>query len=93
TFDVLKLSLPDKQILERLPIKEGNFVVVTGGKNIGIQGKIVEIEKAVGKKRRNALVIVEDAKGARYQTILDFIFSLGQTQPLVTLPQEAEAVV
>lgn len=93
TFDVLKLSLPDKQVLERLPIKEGNFVVVTGGKNIGVQGKIVEIEKAVGKKRRNALVIVEDAKGARYQTILDFIFSLGQTQPLVTLPAEAEAVV
>ncbi len=93
TFDVLKLSLPGKQILERVPLKEGNFVVITGGKNIGVQGKIVEIEKAVGKKRRSALVIVEDAKGSRYQTILDFIFSLGQIQSLVTLPTEAETFV
>jgi small subunit ribosomal protein S4e len=92
TFDVLKLSLPDKQVLERVVLKEGNVAVITGGKNIGVQGKIVEIEKAEAKKRKSALVVVEDKEGNRYQTILDFVFSIGAAQPLITV-SEANAVV
>ena len=65
-----------------MQLKEGNFAIITGGKNIGVKGKIVEIEKAEAKKRKNALVVVEDEKGKRFQTILDFVFSLGENQPL-----------
>jgi small subunit ribosomal protein S4e len=87
TFDTLKLSLPEKQVIDHLKTKEGNFAVITGGKNIGKQGKIVEIEKTEAKKRRNALVVIEDEKGIRYQTILDFVFSIGGAQPLISLPE------
>lgn len=80
TFDVLKLSLPEKQVVDHLKTKKGNLAVITGGKNIGKQGRIVEIEKTEAKKRRNALVVVEDEKGSRYQTILDFVFSVGTAQ-------------
>ena len=94
TFDILKLSLPSKEIVGRIQLKEGNYVTITGGKNIGVKGKIVEIEKAEAKKRKNALVVVEDEQGKRFQTILDFVFSLGETQPQVTTPvEEAPAVV
>lgn len=92
TFDILKMSLPDKRMIARLKTKEGNFAIITGGKNIGKQGKIVEIEKTEAKKRRNALVIVEDESGNRYQTILDFVFSIGDIAPLVTLPEESKVV-
>jgi small subunit ribosomal protein S4e len=92
TYDILKLSLPGKEIIGRVQLKEGNFVTITGGKNIGIKGKIVEVEKAEAKKRKNALVVVEDEKGTRYQTILDFIFSLGENMPITT-PVEATPVV
>lgn len=92
TFDTLKLSLPEKQVLDCITTKEGNFVAITGGKNIGVQGKIIEIEKTEAKKRRQALVVVEDDKGTRYQTILDFVFSIGQAMPLANL-QEAAAPV
>jgi small subunit ribosomal protein S4e len=84
TFDVLKLSLPDKQVLDCIKTKEGNLAVITGGKNIGKQGRIVEIEKTEAKKRRNALVVIEDETGNRYQTILDFVFSIGNTKPLIS---------
>jgi ribosomal protein S4E len=60
------------------------LAIITGGKNIGKQGKIVEIEKTEAKKRRNALVVIEDEKGNRYQTILDFVFTIGETKPLIT---------
>ena len=91
-FDTLKLRLPEKQVLERLKTKKGNLAVITGGKNIGKQGRIVEIEKTEAKKRRNALVVIEDGKGNRYQTILDFVFSVGADKSLIALP-EANSVV
>ena len=84
TFDILKLSLPDKQVVKVIKTKEGNLAVITGGKNIGKQGRIVEIEKTEAKKRRNALVVIEDEKGNRYQTVLDFVFSVGEKQPLIS---------
>jgi len=92
TFDILKVTYPDKQVVSTLKTKEGNLAIITGGKNIGKQGKIVEIEKTEAKKRRQALVVIEDANGVRYQTILDFIFSIGENDPLIGLT-EVNAVV
>jgi small subunit ribosomal protein S4e len=92
TFDTLKLGLPEKEVLDQLKTKKGNIAVITGGKNIGKEGKIVEIEKTEAKKRRNALIVIEDEAGNRYQTILDFVFSIGEAKPLISLP-EANAVV
>jgi small subunit ribosomal protein S4e len=92
TFDTLKLGLPEKEVLDQLKTKKGNMAIITGGKNIGKQGKIVEIEKTEAKKRRNALVVIEDEAGNRYQTILDFVFSIGGAKSLISLP-EATVVV
>lgn len=92
TLDTVKVSLPEKQIIEIVKMKEKASGMITGGKNIGKYGKIIEIEKAEGKKRRNALVIIEDAKGNRYQTILNFVFAVGEAQPLLTLPEVAQVV-
>jgi len=89
TLDTVKISLPDKQILEHVKMKEKDFAIITGGKNVGNWGRTVEIEKAEGKKRRNALVTVEDEKGNRYQTTLNFVFAVGEAHPLISL---AEAV-
>jgi small subunit ribosomal protein S4e len=83
TFDILKISVPEKQVTQTLSVKEGNLAIITGGKNIGVQGKIVEIEKTEAKKRRQALVVIEDAKGTRYQTIMDYIFSIGEAAPMI----------
>jgi small subunit ribosomal protein S4e len=89
TLSTLKISLPDKQILLSIEMKEKAFALITGGKNVGKYGKIVEIEKAVGKKHRNALVTVEDVNGNRYQTVLNFVFAVGEAQSLVALPEVA----
>ncbi len=90
SFDILKLSLPDKQVVDVAKTKEGKLAIITGGKNIGKQGRIVEIEKTEAKKRRNALVIIEDENGNRYQTILEFIFAIGEDQSMTS---EAPSVV
>jgi len=90
SFDILKMNLPDKQVTDVIKTKVGNLAIVTGGKNIGKKGKIVEIEQTEAKKRRNALAVIEDEKGVRYQTILDYVFSIGEK---VSLIPEAASVV
>lgn len=87
TLETLKISLPERQIAEHVKMNEGSFAIITGGKNIGKQGKIVEIEETKAKKRRNAFVTIEDTKGNRYQTILDFVFAIGEAKPLISLPE------
>ena len=87
TFDVLKISLPEKKSIEKLKIRKGNFAIIIGGKNIGKNGRIVDIEKTVAKKRRNALVIIEDDKNNKYQTIMNFIFVVGKTKSLISLAE------
>ncbi|MEM2147514.1 MAG: 30S ribosomal protein S4e [Candidatus Bathyarchaeia archaeon] len=92
TFDTVKLSLPDKQVLGHVKIKENTFVLITSGKNIGKRGRIIKIEEAKGKKRKDAIVTVEDEKKNRYQTILKFVFAIGETQPLISLPEATQNV-
>ncbi len=92
TFDILKVAYPEKQVVQSIKTKEGNLAVITGGKNIGKQGKIVEIENTEAKKRRQALVVVEDSAGARYQTIMEFVFSIGETEPLIATLEESSVV-
>lgn len=91
-LDTVKISLPERQILEQVKMKENDFAIITSGKNIGKYGKIVEIETTKGKKRTNALVTIEDKKGNRYQTILNFVFAIGEGQPLISMPEAAQIV-
>lgn len=92
TFDTLKISLPDRQILEHVKMKEGCYTIITGGKNVGKHGKIAEIEKIENKKRKNALVTIEAENGTKYQTTLNFAFALGENKPIITLPEVTTVV-
>jgi small subunit ribosomal protein S4e len=87
TLDTLKISLPEGQIIGHTKMKEKDYGLITGGKNVGKHGKITEIEKAEAKKRRNALVTIQDNEGKQYQTILDFVFAVGESQSLISLTE------
>jgi small subunit ribosomal protein S4e len=87
TLDTVKVSLPERQILEHIRMKEKDSALITGGKNVGKFGRIVEIEKTEGKKRKNALVTIEDENKNRYQTTLEFVFAIGEAQPIISLPE------
>ncbi len=92
TLDTVKIRLPEREIVEQIKMKEKGFAIITSGKNIGKHGKIIEIEKTKGKKRRNTIVTIEDEKGNRYQTILNFVFAIGEEHPLISMPEEAQIV-
>jgi small subunit ribosomal protein S4e len=87
TLDVLKIKLPEREILGHIKMKKGVLAIITGGKNMGKFGKIVEIEERAGQKRRNWLVTIEDNAGNAFKTRLNYIFPIGENQPLISLPQ------
>lgn len=87
TMDTLRLSIPQREVLACMRLRKDAPAIVTGGKNVGRHGKIVEIEKTLGKKRRNLLVTLEDEKGNRFQTILNFVFVIGEKEPCISLPE------
>jgi len=87
TLDVLKLSVPDREILAYTKLSVGSPAVVIGGKNMGKSGTIDSIEKQADKKRRDLIVTLKDANGEQFQTILDFVFILGDAEPLITVPE------
>jgi small subunit ribosomal protein S4e len=91
-LDTAKINLPEREIVSKIEMKEENFAIIIGGKNIGKHGKIIEIQGTEGRKLRKALVTIEDKTGDRYQTILNLVFAIGEAKPLISLP-EATTVV
>ena len=87
TLSVLKVAIPSGEVVGQTKLAKNASALVMGGQNRGIHGKIVEIEEVAGKKRRSLLTTVEDAAGRRVQTILDFIFVVGDDQPSISLPE------
>ena len=87
TLDILKLSIPDRELLGYKKLNVGTPALIIGGKNMGTYGVIDTIEKQTDKKRRDLLVTLKDAKGQQFQTILDFIFVLEGSESSVMLPE------
>jgi small subunit ribosomal protein S4e len=87
TLDALTLSIPDRELLGHTKLTVGAPAIVIGGKNIGKYGKVITIEKKPSKKRRDLLVTLKDINGDQFQTILDFVFILGDTEPSISLPE------
>lgn len=87
TLDTLKISLPNQEVLGHLRLTEGVPALIVGGKNAGKHGKIVAIEQRQRQKRKHSLVTVEDEKGNRFQTTVNYVFVVGDKQPDISLPE------
>jgi len=87
TFDTLKLSIPDQKVIGHMKLTVGASAILVGGKNIGKYGKIIAIEEKPNQKRKDLLVTIEDKNGNRFQTTLNFVFVLGDTEPSISLPE------
>jgi len=88
TLDTVKINLPDQQLQAHLKLVEGAPALIVGGKNIGKHGKIVTIERREGQKRKG-LVTIEDPRRNRFQTTVEYVFVVGDTQPHISLPEVA----
>ncbi|MCS7120610.1 MAG: 30S ribosomal protein S4e [Nitrososphaerota archaeon] len=86
TLDTLAIALPNQEILEHFKIGEGMFASVIGGENIGKFGTVTSIIKETGRKRRRWLVTLRNSGDETFQTILDYVFIIGDKKPKISIP-------
>ena len=84
TKDTVKLSVPDLQLLERVPFGSGVLALVTGGKNVGMVGRITEVKIVAGASPN--VVTLETSDGQVFQAPEDYVFVLGGEKPLISIP-------
>lgn len=85
TLNVIEISIPAGEIIRQIKLEKDATALIIGGKNMGIHGKIVDIEEEAGKKQRSLLATIEDAVGKHFQTILDFVFVISDGEQTISL--------
>ncbi len=90
TLDTLVISIPEQDLLENIKMEPGAQAIVTKGRNVGMEGTIVEIEKRIGTHA--STVTVQDPEGNRFQTALEYVFVLGKDQPKINLGMSGGSV-
>ncbi|MHA1577194.1 MAG: 30S ribosomal protein S4e [Candidatus Thorarchaeota archaeon] len=83
TLDTLMITVPEQVLKESIPLESGVYAVVTQGRNIGIYGKVIEIQKRMGTHA--STVTIEDPDGTKFQTALEYVFVLGKAKSKVSL--------
>ena len=80
TGDVLKISVPEQEILEHIPMQKGYLAMIIGGKHAGEIAKIEEI--VVTRSPLPNIVKLENIT-----TIKPYVFPIGKEEPLIRLPE------
>jgi len=84
TGDSIILSLPEKEIADRIEFKEGNLAMVIGGSHSGEVGSIKEI-KIVRSSRPNRVII---SGKEEFETTANHVFMIGTDKPAIKLGAE-----
>jgi len=84
TGDSVILSIPGKEIVDRIEFEEGNLVMVVGGAHSGEVGKIKKIQ-IVRSSRPNRVII---SGGEEFETTVDHVFMIGRDAPAIKLGAE-----
>ncbi len=83
-MDVLKITIPEQEIVKNLNFKENNLAIIMSGKNIGQVGKIISILKRFGPK---ASTVSIQHNGGHTETLYDYTFIVGEEQSEINLPK------
>ncbi|MFX1375042.1 MAG: 30S ribosomal protein S4e [Promethearchaeota archaeon] len=83
-MDVVKITIPEQEIVKILNFKENNLAIIMSGKNIGQVGKIINILKRFGPK---ASTVSIQHNGGHTETLYDYTFIIGEDQSEIDLPK------
>lgn len=85
TYDALKLTLPNRTLVDYVKLEKGALTIVIDGKNVGLTGKVLEISGGPAKK--SVLVTLEGERGERFIAPYKYVFPIGRETPLISLPR------
>ncbi len=85
TKDSLLISNIDNKIKDHIPLKEGVYVLIFAGKNMGYTGVVKNIVKHFAPFA--SVVTVATENQGEIKTALEYVFPLGVEKPLISLPE------
>lgn len=80
--DVIKLKVPEKEIMDHVEFKEMQQSIITGGRSQGAQGMIIGLGPEPGWKKT---CTIRTPQGDDIRTLAGYVFVVGSKQPLITL--------
>ena len=83
TLDTLAITVPEQEILSSIPLEDGNYAVVSRGRNVGIEGKVLGIQRRLGT--HTSTVTLQAPDGSRFETALDYVFIVGKDKSMIEL--------
>jgi small subunit ribosomal protein S4e len=83
--DVIKLKIPEQEILDHIAFKTGVRVIITGGRSQGKYGSLVNIGD---EPRKNRTVDIKTVNNEEVTTLEKYAFSVGSETSLISLPGE-----
>ena len=80
--DVLKIKIPEKEILDSIEFKEMQQVIITGGRSQGAQGVMIGLGTEPGWKKT---AIIRTLEGVDIRTLSNYLFVVGVNEPVIKL--------
>jgi len=85
THDTVRLDINDNKIVDHVKFENGNTVMISGGKNIGRVGTIVNRERHPGSFE---IIHIKDSVGHTFATRITNVFVIGKgTKSWISLPK------
>ncbi|MCW4049258.1 MAG: 30S ribosomal protein S4e [Candidatus Bathyarchaeota archaeon] len=80
--DVLKIKVPEKEIMDHIEFKEMQQSIITGGRSQGAKGMIIGLGPEPGWKKT---ATIRTAEGEDIKTLARYVFVVGSKEPIITL--------
>ena len=80
--DVIKIKLPEQEIIDHVEFKEMHQSIITGGRSQGVQGMIIGFGPEPGWKKT---ATIRTPEGHDVRTLAQYVFVVGQNEPKVQL--------
>lgn len=83
--DTVQLDIATSKITDHIRFESGNLVMITGGRNLGRVGTVVNREKHPGSFE---IIHVKDSNGHTFATRLTNVFTIGKgAKAFISLPK------
>ena len=82
--DILKIKIPELEVLDHIKFKDMIPTIVTGGRSQGETGTIIGFGDEPGWKKT---ATIRTPRGNDIRTLIRYVFPLGETESLISLPE------
>lgn len=82
TGDSVVIKLPGQEITEHIKMEPGSLALITGGRNRGKLGKVVELVETKGSEPNKVIL---EINGVKSETQTKFVFVIGKEAPAINL--------